>query len=146
MAINYYFDIATAKSPAATLGALATQDGFVWRGDHLVAPDIVMAYAKATNPVGQGLIEGQLGFVPTVGVVFNVDKDGDSNAARERIILASLALAESEDANAVLVFGGNGAIFARVGGRLTLSSHWSWPETMLAKISAPHTIGELPEL
>ncbi|WP_394613699.1 SitI3 family protein [Lentzea sp. JNUCC 0626] len=148
MALSYSLDIATSLSadqvarrlpvlpgdPEVTLGQLL-QGVAVAEGTWL--------RVGATEPSPWSVVESDLGFAPTVWVVFRLDKETDTARQLDDVVRRTIAVLDEVPGDAVLHFDYEVVWLLRRGGELSLNDRddiWT-PQRLAAVGSRPHRRG-----
>jgi len=111
--------------------------GALSNADDVISPDEPGLSTGGTNvghPVVQADIEETYGFVPTVKIMFSLDKfHEDLSGLQAKLTRSVIALLAEEEGDAVLEFGGGPPLLKRTGGELYLNENWSSWKTKAPK-------------
>jgi hypothetical protein len=145
MALEYTLLLQEPAQPAEAAARLVASGDFAARDDGITAPDLLV-WVRAPGALSE-LIEDEFGFVPRVQVSFRIDRDGDADAARLRIIRACGALLQAGRSDAVLLFNDDNVVLLREQGRLLLNRELGfWSEARRALLGLPHELEDIPHI
>ncbi|MGI9419132.1 MAG: SitI3 family protein [Geminicoccaceae bacterium] len=125
MSLDYTLYLSTTKTPdqiVERLGFLSNADDVISSGE----PGLATRGASADHPVVQADIEETFGFLPTVKIMFSLDKfHEDLPGLQAKLARSVVALLVEEEGDAVLVFSGGAPVLKRTDGHLYLNENWS---------------------
>ena len=144
MSLDYSLHIDTAVA-IPEIVSLLTARGF--RGDaRSVGKQGVEAVVTGVSPRTRDLIRDEVGFSPTVSILFTIDKD-DAAAARDAMMADVAAFLGRVSGDAILVMSGDRSLLARRGGRVELNEGFYdlWTAERRSRFPLPHVLTTLPE-
>lgn len=141
MALEYTLSIDTALSPDAVLSRMFPGQQPVARtGPTLSTIETPEFMALASWLPKEGSVLGdELGLDARVSVLFRLDKFSDLQAAKARILSATLALVRQVPSDFALIFNGEVIILLRRGGALVVNeSAGFWKGGLSEALDLPH--------
>lgn len=146
MALVYELDLEQPADEGAVADELTRVDGFDRDGDGLRAQDLFVGVRRPGGLTVETIAD-EFGFVPAVQVSFRLHKEGDTDAARLRIVRACLALLALGSGDAVWLFNGDHVVLLRKGGELRLNRDLGfWTAERLALVSLPYRLDSIPHI
>jgi len=106
----------------------------------------VKAVVTGVHPLTRDLIRDEVGFSPTVSILFTMDKD-DAAKARDVMIADVAAFLGRVSGDAILVMSGDRSLLARRGGRIELNGSFYdfWTAERRSWFPLSHVLAILPE-
>jgi hypothetical protein len=146
MALEYKLALQKPEDETVVLDQLVSVDGFVRGGDGIQAPDLFVSVRKPSDLTVE-VIKDEFGFVPHVQVWFRLHGDGDTDAARLRIVYACMALLQLGSGDAVSLFNGDQVVLLRQNGQLVLNRDLGfWTDERLALVTLPYRLDGIPHI
>jgi hypothetical protein len=148
MALSYSLDIATTLPPEQVARRLPALPGDpeVTLGQLLggvAVADGTWVRVGRTEPRPWNVVESDLGFTPTVWVVFRLDKENDTARQLDDVVRRTVELLDEVPGDAVLHFDYEVVWLVRRGGELSLNDRDDlWTPARLAAVgNRPHRRG-----
>ena len=142
--MDYTLYLSTAKSSdeiLVSLEALSNADDLISCDE----PDLSFLAADVDHPVTRADIEETYGFVPSVKIMFMLDKFHDNlPELQAKLVRSVIALLVEEEGDAVLEFVGGPPVLKRNGGQLLLNENWSlWKSKALEGLALDYRFAAL---
>ncbi|WP_407155283.1 SitI3 family protein [Bradyrhizobium sp. STM 3557] len=145
MSLDYSLYIDTEVGIPEIVSLLVAERGFLGDG-RSVEKQGVKAVVTGVHPITRDLIRDEVGFSPTVSILFTIDK-GDAATARDVMIADVAALLERVSGHAILVMSGDRSLLARRGELVELNEGFYdfWTPERRSRFPLPHVLATLPE-
>lgn len=143
MALEYTLSLGTELSPGEVLARMFGEHAAVVSSranspSTLELPEFLALAARLAQ--GDSVLKDALGIDPTVSVLFRLDKFGDLEKAKARVLAATLALAHAVRSDFVLLFNGETIILLRRGGVVVINERAGfWEGGLAAALDLPHS-------
>jgi hypothetical protein len=144
MSLDFFLYIDSTQAASDVLRHLALAGNYHSNG-RLLTKEGVTASGAEVGPITRDLVRDTFGFLPSVSIMFTIDKD-NSSAARDLMITDVTTLLRQEPGDAVLIMAGDLPLLARQDGCVLLNDNFYnfWTTERRTRFPLPHALGALP--